>query len=88
MCMRYLLIAGALALLVGAVEEVLGGEVLVGCDWIEAFEQTAVDGGGRFAVQLLIDDALDEGFAAILNREEWLLGRVVSNRHDQVVKLT
>jgi hypothetical protein len=53
--------AGGAKLLVRAVEEVLGGEVLVAGDGVEAFEQAAVDGGGGFAVELLIDDALDEG---------------------------
>ena len=28
----------------------------------EGFEQAAVDGGGGFAVELLVDDGLDEGF--------------------------
>jgi hypothetical protein len=54
--------AGGAELLVGAVEEVLGGEVLVAGDGVEAFEETAVDGGCGLAVELLVDDALDEGF--------------------------
>ena len=54
--------AGGAELLVGAVEEVLRGEVLVACDGIEAFEETSVDGGGGFAVKLLVDDGFDEGF--------------------------
>ena len=28
----------------------------------EGFEETAMDGGGGFAVELLIDDGFDEGF--------------------------
>jgi len=52
--------AGGSELLVGAFEEVLGSEMFVGGDGVEAFEQAAVDGGGGFAVKLLIDDAFDE----------------------------
>ena len=59
--------AGGAELLVGAVEKMLGGEVLVGGDGVEAFEQAAVDGGGCFAVQLLIDDAFDESFEGRLS---------------------
>jgi hypothetical protein len=41
---------------------VLSGEVLLGAvDWVKAFDEAAVDGGGGFAVELLVDDALDEG---------------------------
>ena len=61
--------AGGAELLVGCVEEVLCGEVLgltggsaFGGDGIEAFEEAAVDGGGGFAVKLLINDAFDESF--------------------------
>ena len=46
----------------GAVEDVLGGEVLVGGEGVEAFEEAAVNGGGRFTVELLVDDALGECF--------------------------
>jgi hypothetical protein len=55
--------AGAAELLVGAVEEVLGvGVDAYTADMVEAFEQAAVDGCGGFAVELLIDDGLDESF--------------------------
>ena len=59
--------AGGAELLVGAVEEVLRGGMGCGAwaeghDGGEAFEQAAVDGGGGFAVELLIDDGFDEGF--------------------------
>jgi len=42
--------AGCAKLLVGAVEEMLCGEVLVAGDGVEAFEQAAVDGCGGFAM--------------------------------------
>ena len=60
--------AGGAELLVGAVEEVLRrgmGSGACGLErqhWGEGFEQAAVDGGGGFAVELLIDDGLDERF--------------------------
>jgi hypothetical protein len=60
--------AGGAELLVGAVEEMLGGGVGSGacgfeCQYgREGFEKTAMDGGGGFAVELLIDDGFDEGF--------------------------
>src|SRR6266851_474324 len=38
----------------------LGCEVLVAGDGVEALEQAAMDGGGGFAVELLVDDGLDE----------------------------
>ena len=66
--------AGGAELLVGAVEEVLCGEVLCGAggcsDGIEAFEQASVDGGCGFAVELLIDDALYECFEGGLGAGE------------------
>ena len=62
--------AGGAELLVGAVEQVLGGEVLVGCDRVEGFKQAAVDGGGGLAVELLVDDALDQGFEGGLGAGE------------------
>ena len=52
---------GGAKLLVGAVEQVLGVEVDAGStDRMKAFEQAAVDGGGRLAVELLVDDAFDQ----------------------------
>ena len=52
----------------------LGGEVVgwsgSGGDGIEALEEAAVDGGGGFAVELLIDDALDEGLEGRLRAGE------------------
>lgn len=60
--------AGSAELLVGAVEEVLragmvwfsvGGDA---ADVVEAFDHAAMDGGGGFAVELLIDDGFDERF--------------------------
>jgi hypothetical protein len=55
--------AGGAELLVGAVEEVMGiGVIADTADGMEAFEQAAVDGGGGFAVELLVDDGFDERF--------------------------
>ena len=55
--------AGGAKLLVGAVEEMLGGGVdSDAADVVEGLEQAAVDGGGGFAVELLIDDGFGEGF--------------------------
>ena len=52
--------AGGTKLLVGAIEQVLRGEVLIAMDGIEALEQAAMDGRGGFTVELLVDDALDQ----------------------------
>ena len=49
-------------LFVGAVEEMLRVRVLLAADGVEAFDQTAVDHSGSFAVELLVDDAFDQGF--------------------------
>jgi len=65
--------AGSAKLLVGAVEELLGCEVLVGGEGVEAFEQPAMNGGGGLAVDLLVDDAFDEGL-------KWRLGAGDSHR--------
>ena len=55
--------AGLAELLVGAVEEMLcGGVDADAADVMKAFEQAAMNGGGGFAVELLIDDAFDESF--------------------------
>ena len=63
--------AGGAELLVGAVEEVLGGGVdRRGRQRVEAVEQAAVDGGGGLAVELLVDDGLDEGFEGGLGAGE------------------
>lgn len=57
---------GRAELLVGAVDEVLrvGMEALAAgieaAEGMEAFDEAAMDGGGGFAVELLIDDAFDE----------------------------
>jgi hypothetical protein len=62
--------ASGAELLVGAVEEVLGGEVLVAGDGIEALEEATVNGGCGFAVELLVDDGFDEGFEGGLGAGE------------------
>ena len=50
-------------LLIGAIEQVLGRRVVAdAADVVEALEHPAVNGGCGFAVELLVDDALDEGF--------------------------
>ena len=60
--------ASGAELLVGAVEELLRGGMGAGACGFEGhrgregFNHAAMDGGGGFAVKLLIDDALDEGF--------------------------
>ena len=54
--------AGSAELFVGAVEEMLGVRVLQAADAMEAIDQTAVDCSGGFAVELLVDDAFDQGF--------------------------
>jgi hypothetical protein len=60
--------AGGAELLVGAVEEMLRGGMGSGACGFEGhygregFEETAMDGGGGFAVELLVDDGFDEGF--------------------------
>jgi hypothetical protein len=74
--------AGGAELLVGAVEELLGGGMelrsvldrfavfgIVG-KTCEAVDEAAVDGGGGFAVELLVDDALDERFKGRLGAGE------------------
>ncbi len=40
----------------------LGAGMLLAAEGMEAFEQAAMDGGGGFAVELLVDDALDQRF--------------------------
>ncbi len=56
--------AGGAELWCGAVEDLLRR----GMDWgergegLEAFDDAGVDGGGCFAVELLVDDGLGEGF--------------------------
>ena len=55
--------ASGAELVVGAVEQVLGREVGIGAaEWVEGFEQAAVDGGGGLAMELLVDDGFGEGF--------------------------
>ncbi len=61
--------AGGAELLVGGVEEMLGGgvgepfgEVVGVVGGAEGAEELAVNGGGGFAVELLIDDGLEQGF--------------------------
>jgi hypothetical protein len=54
--------AGGAQLFVGAVEQMLSGEVLADtADRREGAEQARVDGGCGFAVELLIDDGFGEG---------------------------
>ena len=61
--------AGGAELFVGAIEQMLGcGVVADAADGVEAFEQTAMDGRGGFAVELLVDDALDQGFERVIVR--------------------
>lgn len=45
---------------VRAIEQMLGAGMLLAAEGIEAFEQAAMDGGGGLAVELLVDDALDQ----------------------------
>lgn len=55
--------AGGAELLVGTIEEVLGGGVAANAaDGVEAFKEAAVNGGGSLAVELLVDDGFGEGF--------------------------
>jgi len=64
--------AGGAELLVGAVEEVLGGGVGAdSADGCEGLDEAAVDGGGGFAVELLVDDGLGEGFKGRLGTGEF-----------------
>ncbi len=60
--------AGGAELLVRAVEKLLWGGMGTGASGFErhrgreGFEETAMDGGGGFAVELLIDDGFNKGF--------------------------
>ncbi len=60
--------AGGAELFVRAVEEMLRGGMGPGaCSFEcqhggEGFQETAMDRGGGFAVELLVDDAFDQGF--------------------------
>ena len=55
--------AGGAELRCGAVEDLLRGGVdgSEGGERLEAFDEAGVDGGGGFAVELLVDDGLGEG---------------------------
>jgi hypothetical protein len=63
--------AGGAELVVGGVEDLLGIRVDARAgDFGEGCEQAGVDGGGCFAVELLVDDRLQESFEGRLLRRD------------------